>query len=432
MRRALIGITGMALATVLIAGMASAAATPEQKCQGAKNLAAGKYAACRQKAEKGLATTGDAAKYGESIVKCESEFATAWQKAIDVAAKASATCPDAPLAEADYKTQIDGLCDNVATALSGGGLLDCSGDLATCTADLATANGNLATCSGSLGTCNSSLSTCNSNYSSCSGDLTTCNTNLGTCNTNYSGCTGSLVGSNVTGADGSLSMTIPDGFYSGSKTATANDSDLLAANVVSGVNLFGVNGTALPSQPFKTGQTQCYNAAGTVIPCAGTGQDGELQKGAARGYTDNGDGTITDNKTGLMWEKQDDNNVGGIHDKDNTYTWIAAFTKITSLNGASFAGFTDWRLPNADELASLAKRGAVNPAIDAVFNTSCAASCTVTTCSCTASDYYWSSTTYKSIPSSAWTVLFFYGDVDASRDLGKTSNFRVRAVRGGS
>jgi len=48
-------------------------------------------------------------------------------------------------------------------------------------------------------------------------------------------------GDNVTGS--SLSMTIPDGFYSGSKTATASDANLNAANVKSGTSIFGVSGT---------------------------------------------------------------------------------------------------------------------------------------------------------------------------------------------
>jgi hypothetical protein len=49
-------------------------------------------------------------------------------------------------------------------------------------------------------------------------------------------------GADVTGADGSLEITIPDGFYS-NKTATANDSDLTAANIKNGINIFGVTGT---------------------------------------------------------------------------------------------------------------------------------------------------------------------------------------------
>lgn len=68
-------------------------------------------------------------------------------------------------------------------------------------------------------------------------------------------------------------------------------------------------------QPLATGQTSCWDAFGATIPCAGSGQDGELQKGLARAYTDNGDGTITDMRTGFAWEKLSDD--GSIHDKDS-------------------------------------------------------------------------------------------------------------------
>ena len=63
---------------------------------------------------------------------------------------------------------------------------------------------------------------------------------------------------------------------------------------------------ALPTQVEKTGRTTCYGPDGIVIPCAGSGQDGELQKGVAwpnPRFTDNGDGTVTDNLTGLIWLK---------------------------------------------------------------------------------------------------------------------------------
>jgi hypothetical protein len=75
----------------------------------------------------------------------------------------------------------------------------------------------------------------------------------------------------------------------------------------------GGGGGAFPA----TGQTTCWDSAGTVIPCAGTGHDGEIQAGATLAYTDNGDGTITDDNTGLMWEKLSDD--GSINDKDTTY-----------------------------------------------------------------------------------------------------------------
>jgi len=120
-------ITKAAIAAMaLTATVALAGSTPEQKCQAAKNSAAGKYAACRQSAEKGLVSTGDATKYGASIAKCEEKFAAAWQKAIDSAAADGTVCPDAPLAADDYKSVIDTHSGNVATALQGGGLTTAS------------------------------------------------------------------------------------------------------------------------------------------------------------------------------------------------------------------------------------------------------------------------------------------------------------------
>jgi len=101
---------------------ALAAPTAEQKCEAAKNQAAGKYAACRQKAERGQVLTGDAIKYGEAIAKCEASFATSWQKAVDAATSAGATCPDSPLVAGDFKSIIDDHTGNVATALGGDGL----------------------------------------------------------------------------------------------------------------------------------------------------------------------------------------------------------------------------------------------------------------------------------------------------------------------
>jgi hypothetical protein len=165
------------------------------------------------------------------------------------------------------------------------------------------------------------------------------------------------------------------------------------------------------------------------MPCAGTGQDGELQKGLARAYVDNGDGTITDTKTGLMWEKLSDD--GSIHDKDTTYTWANAFaTKVAALNGGGgFAGYTDWRVPNVNELESIVNYGAVNPAVSPAFNTGCVASCTVTSCSCTQSTNYWSSTTSQNTPFYAWYVYFLAGSVNNGN---KANNGYVRAVRGGS
>ena len=58
-------------------------------------------------------------------------------------------------------------------------------------------------------------------------------------------------------------------------------------------------------------------------------------------FTDNGDGTITDSSTGLMWMK---------NDSGTTMNWSAA---LNYAEGIEFAMFTDWRLPNAKELQSI-------------------------------------------------------------------------------
>jgi len=181
--------------------------------------------------------------------------------------------------------------------------------------------------------------------------------------------------------------------------------------------------------PLKTGQMTSY----------GTGSDGDLQKGLARSYTDNGDGTITDNTTGLMWEKKD--RSGSIHDYGNTYTWgmtsspytmngTMVTTFLAGLNAPPcFAGHCDWRIPNRNELESLVNLQNVNPAADTVFNTNCVASCTVTSCSCTQSEGYWSSTSNQPGPDLAWGVGFRVGRQGYAA---KSSSFYVRAVRGGS
>jgi len=186
------------------------------------------------------------------------------------------------------------------------------------------------------------------------------------------------------------------------------------------------------ARPLQTGQTRCWNASGQQISCTGSGQDGELRSGADRRYVDNGDGTITDATTGLMWEKLSDDT--GIHDKDNVYTWVNAFNyKIAILNQEGFAGHRDWRVPNIRELQSIVDYGKVGPAVAAAFNTGCVEWCTVLTCSCTlgANTYsFWSSTAFRPNASSIMSIFFYNGLVD--RTTGATQAFHVRAVRGGA
>jgi hypothetical protein len=214
----------------------------------------------------------------------------------------------------------------------------------------------------------------------------------------------------------------------------------------------GAGGSGACTFP-ATGQKTCFDSFGAQIPCAGTGQDGATLAGATLSYTDNGDGTISDNNTGLMWEKKSDD--GSIHDKDALLWWSEALVLFTvELNdfcqndsnlfcgnngdadcGAvgghcGFAGYRDWRIPNAKELFGIVDHGGNFPTIDPIFHSNCVPGCTVTTCSCTLADpATWTSTTYRPDPSLALHVAFFGGFMYDPADKG--IRLAARAVRGG-
>jgi len=207
-----------------------------------------------------------------------------------------------------------------------------------------------------------------------------------------------------------------------------------------------------------TGETLCWpEVSDPPIPCEDTGQDGDIQAGAPLSYTDNGDGTITDNNTKLMWEKKDD--CGGVHDKDNTYTFAAALDFADTLNntcngeGATectadnecdavcgFAGYQDWRVPNARELPTIVNYESMPfanrpPWTSPAFYSPCDAGCTVTQCSCTAfapnAAQYRTSTNAPG-PTSAYVVEFGLNSAGGFLlSSGKDNEHGVRAVRGG-
>lgn len=123
--------------------------------------------------------------------------------------------------------------------------------------------------------------------------------------------------------------------------------------------------TALPTVPvFTTGQTACWNTAGATVACAGTGQDGELQRGVAwpdPRFLDNGDGTVTDEATGLVW-LQDADCLSGPIVLDELITQVQALeAPDCGLTDGSQAG--DWRLPNVNELITLVDYGTSSPAL---------------------------------------------------------------------
>ena len=82
-----------------------------------------------------------------------------------------------------------------------------------------------------------------------------------------------------------------------------------------------VTASATLSEAFNlpdTGQTKCYDSAGAEIPCAGTGQDGAYTINPMS-FTDNDNGTVTDNNTSLMWQKQDDGAIYNWYQASGTY-----------------------------------------------------------------------------------------------------------------
>ena len=171
-----------------------------------------------------------------------------------------------------------------------------------------------------------------------------------------------------------------------------------------------------PTALLATGQTTCWDIRGAVVPCTRTGQDGEIKAGVGLRYTSNDNGTITDNNTGLVWEKK---TVANMFD---AYFWDEAFDYVAGLNAANFAGHDDWRLPNIRELQSIINYGHFDPAVSPEFNDCANESCTV-------SGNYWSSTSAISSPILAWRVNFYDGFQLVG---GKTFTIRVRAVRGPS
>jgi len=96
-----------------------------------------------------------------------------------------------------------------------------------------------------------------------------------------------------------------------------------------------------------TGQTLCYDARATIsCPAQGqafAGQDAQYD-GLQPAYRDNGDGTVSDLNTGLMWQQ-------GFADSKLTYS--EALDYVDSMNAQRFAGYSDWRLPTIKQLYSL-------------------------------------------------------------------------------
>jgi hypothetical protein len=176
--------------------------------------------------------------------------------------------------------------------------------------------------------------------------------------------------------------------------------------------------TSPGSAPVEdTGQQGCWDAAGSVIACSGTGQDGELQRGVdwpAPRFTDDGNGRVTDNLTGLIWLKLA-NCFGARSWADALSDANGLMTGQCSLTDGSVA--TNWRLPNIKELLSLVDYGEAGPALTLGHPFTSVQS-----------SFYWSSSSAVSFLNIAWGVNINAGFV--SSDFKDGGDF-VWPVRGG-
>jgi hypothetical protein len=173
-----------------------------------------------------------------------------------------------------------------------------------------------------------------------------------------------------------------------------------------------------------SGQDRCYNDAGLETPCDNgdfPGQDASHRGGCGGDgrFVENGDGTVTDTCTGLMWQAAQSFGVSAgwqdallyanelILTADGTWTIFGA--EAEAHGGVKH---DDWRLPDARELESLIDFGRADPATPPSFRIEPAG--------------HWSSTSFAGDASAAWCINFYDGEL---RSIAKVAKLQVLAVR---
>ena len=153
---------------------------------------------------------------------------------------------------------------------------------------------------------------------------------------------------------------------------------------------------------LRTGLRHCFDAGGTSVDCAGSGQDAEIGAGLPwpePRFEPQNAGAVLDRLTGLCWTPT-------AAPFDFPQTWEEAFSAMDALNEDNGFGHSDWRLPNRRELRSLICHGSRKPALPPghPFGK-------------LHLGWYWTSTSAAIAPAYAWYVhleggRMFYGKKD--------------------
>ncbi|BBO71367.1 hypothetical protein DSCA_52970 [Desulfosarcina alkanivorans] len=191
--------------------------------------------------------------------------------------------------------------------------------------------------------------------------------------------------------------------------------------LVRGGQLDGTPDKNFPANVWRTGQTASWHA----------GDDGAIRAGVAwptPRFTDNGDGSVTDNLSGLVWFK-DANCIANHYpevDADGLVDWSSGLAFVAGINDGTYgqcgAGKTDWRLPNRKEMLSLIDFSHYNPALPSghpFLNVGLASPAE-----------YWTATTKLLSTDKAWETWIRAGDTGASDK--EASTRYVWPVRGES
>ena len=159
-------------------------------------------------------------------------------------------------------------------------------------------------------------------------------------------------------------------------------------------------------------ETKLPDTGQTLVATGTFGEDSDYTINPPA-FTDNGDGTITDNVTGLMWQKTD----------NGESTWATA---VSNTAGISTGGHTDWRLPTPAELFSIQNHNNGNPALNTTYFPSNPSG---------AADYWWTGDIYGTDAPHVWCTNAGGGlgpkPITETISAGGVLRYSTRYVRGG-